>query len=186
MIAYFARRIIRYVVFATLGLASGSALAGTLTLTGNLQPPAPTMPVVFIAPPLCGVQGITPVTYRLYPIHVSQAGVYTFDLTFPAGSPSFYLYENSFDPNNGAVNCVQADNAVPKQIVYPMNPGTTYYLVVFDDAFAQDSTAFSVAINGPGNIAMSVPIPTIDEWGMIILSSLLALGAVIAIRRRRQ
>jgi hypothetical protein len=30
------------------------------------------------------------------------------------------------------------------------------------------------------------PIPTLTEWGMIILSSLLALGAAVSLRRQRQ
>jgi hypothetical protein len=30
------------------------------------------------------------------------------------------------------------------------------------------------------------PIPTLSEWGVILLSTLLALGAIVSIRRRRQ
>ena len=187
MITLYARKALRCILFVTVGLVSGSALAGTITLTGNLQPPTPTMPVVTIAPPLCGAQGVFPVTYRRFPIHVTEAGAYTMDLTFPAGSPSFYLYEGSFNPGDGATNCVQADNAAPKQIVYPLNPGTDYFVVVFDDAFAQDGGAFTVTINGPGNILAGLsPIPTLSEWGMIILSTLLALGAIVMIRRRQR
>ena len=35
-------------------------------------------------------------------------------------------------------------------------------------------------------VASPTSIPTLSQWGMIMLSSLLALGAVISLRRRRQ
>lgn len=187
MITLYARKALRCILFAAVGLMSGSALAGTITFTGDLQPPSPTMPVVTIAPPLCGAQGVFPVTYRRFPIHVTQSGSYTMDLTFPAGAPSFYLHEGSFNPAASLSTCVQADNAAPKQIVFNLNVGTDYFVVVFDDSFAQDTGAFTVTINGPGNILVGLsPIPTLSEWGLIILSTLLALGAIVSIRRRRQ
>lgn len=187
MISQLARKALRCILFATVGLVSGSALAGTLTLTGDLQPPTPTMPVVFIASPLCTGQGAAPVTYRRFPIHVTQSGVYTMDLTFPAGSPSFYLHEGSFNPAASFSTCVQADNSVPKQIVFTLNPGTDYFLVVIDDTIAQNSGAFTVTINGPGNILAGLsPIPTLSQWGMILLSILLAAAAIVTIRRRQQ
>ncbi len=187
MFTLYARKALRGILLATVGLMAGSALAGTLTFSGDLQPPSPTMPVVFIAPPLCTGQGATPVTYRRFPIHVTEAGVYTMDLTFPAGSPSIYLFEGSFNPAAAFPTCVQADNSAPKQIVFNLNVGTDYFVVVFDDSFAQDSGAFSVTINGPGNILAGIsPIPTLSEWGVILLSTLLALGAIVSIRRRRQ
>lgn len=187
MFTLYARKTLRCILFATVGLMTGSALAGSLTFNGNLQPPTPTMPVVFIASPLCTGQGVFPVTYRRFPIHVTQSGSYTMDLTFPAGAPSFYLHEGSFNPAASFSTCVQADNSVPKQIVFNLNVGTDYFVVVFDDSVAQDSAAFSVTINGPGNILAGVSnIPTLSEWGLIILSTLLALGAIVSIRRRRQ
>jgi hypothetical protein len=187
MITLYARKALRSILFAAVGLMAGSALAGSLTFNGNLQPPTPTMPVVFIAGSLCTGQGVAPVTYRRYPIHVTEAGVYTMDLNYAAGGPSFYLFEGSFNPAAAFPTCVQADNSAPEQIVFNLNPGTDYFVVVFDDTFAQDSGAFSVTINGPGNILAGLtPIPTLSEWGVILLSTLLALGAIVSIRRRRQ
>ena len=187
MITHLARKALRSILFVTVGLVSGSALAGTLTLSGNLQPGTPTMPVVTIASPLCGAQGVFPVTYRRLPIHVTAAGAYTLNLTSNTGNASFYLYENSFSPSDGATNCVQADNAAPKQIVFALNPGTDYFVVVIDDSFAQDTATFSVAISGPGDILAGLePVPTLSQWGMIILSTLLALGAIVTIRRRQR
>lgn len=187
MILHLSRHAFRYIMFATIGLVSGSALAGTITFNGNLQPPTPTMPVVFIASPLCTGQGAAPVTYRSFPVHVTQSGVYTMDLTYPAGNASFYLFEGSFNPAAAFPTCVQADNSAPEQIVFNLNVGTDYFVVVFDDALAQDTGAFSLVINGPGNILTGLsPIPTLSEWGVIILSTLLALGAIVTIRRRQQ
>ena len=182
-----ARKALRSILFVMVGLGSGSALAGTLTLSGNLQPPTPTMDIVTIVPPVCGAPVGFFGTYRRFPIHVTAAGAYTMDLTFPAGNPSFYLYEGTFSPSDGATNCVQADNGAPKQIVFALNPGTDYFVVVIDDTFAQDSGAFTVTINGPGDILAGLePVPTLSQWGMIILSTLLALGAIVAIRRRQR
>lgn len=43
--------------------------------------------------------------------------------------------------------------------------------------------AFATGVTPP---AAPTPVPTLSEWGMIVLSSLLALGAVITLRRQRQ
>lgn len=40
--------------------------------------------------------------------------------------------------------------------------------------------------NGPAASAAPTSIPTLSEWGMIMLSSLLALGTILTLRRQRQ
>ena len=186
MITHLARHAFRYILFATIGLLSGTALAGTVTLTGNLQPPTPTMPVVIIAPPLCSSQGVTPVTYRVYPVSVTQTGIYTIDSTSVVGDTAIYLYEGAFDPANGMTNCVQADNAAPNQIVFTLNAGTSYNVVIIDDTFAQTVDVFTLVISGPGGILVGRNVPTLSQWGMIILSTLLVLAAIVTIRRRQR
>ena len=183
MITRLARKALRSILFVMVGLGSGSALAATVTINGNLQPPSPTMPVVFIASPLCTGQGVAPVTYRVYPVHVTQSGIYTIDSTSVVGDTAIYLHEGSFDPAASFPTCVQADNAAPNQIVFNMNAGTDYFVVVIDDTFAQNTGLFTVVISGPGGILVGTQIPTLSQWGMIILSTLLALGAIVAIRR---
>jgi hypothetical protein len=46
--------------------------------------------------------------------------------------------------------------------------------------------AITVTDNTPGVLPTVTPVPTLSEWGMILLSSLLALGTIIALRRKRQ
>jgi hypothetical protein len=40
--------------------------------------------------------------------------------------------------------------------------------------------------NGPAASAAPTSIPTLSEWGMIVLSTLLALGTILTLRRQRQ
>ena len=55
---------------------------------------------------------------------------------------------------------------------------------------ADDSNGLHFILGGgasSGFVAADIgPIPTLSEWGMIILSSLLALGTIITLRRQRQ
>ena len=172
---------------AFFGLIPGLTLAGTLAVIGNLQPGAPKMPVVYVTPPLCAGRGSTLVTYRVYPLTVSVTGSYTFDLSYPSGNASFYLYEGSFDPANGTAHCVQAANVAPKQLVFTASAANAYNLVVVDDTLGQTSGSFSVNISGPGNISQSngeqlEPVPTLSPALGGLLSLCLAL---IGMRRRR-
>jgi hypothetical protein len=129
--------------------------AGTATLSGVLDASDPTMPVVFITPPNCAGQGVTPVHYEATVFSVGTTGVYTLSLTStgPINEfASFYLYAGSFDPGNGMANCVAADNSTPKQIAYNLVQNSTYYVVVIDDQFSQPGGNYTVQFSGPGNI----------------------------------
>jgi T5SS/PEP-CTERM-associated repeat protein/autotransporter-associated beta strand protein len=52
--------------------------------------------------------------------------------------------------------------------------------------FTASLSGNSQAVNLVANIAPAVSIPSLSEWGMFFLSSLLAFGAVISLRRQRQ
>jgi T5SS/PEP-CTERM-associated repeat protein len=52
--------------------------------------------------------------------------------------------------------------------------------------FTASLSGNSRAVNLVANIAPAVSIPSLSEWGMFFLSSLLAFGAVISLRRQRQ
>ncbi len=52
-------------------------------------------------------------------------------------------------------------------------------------SFTSDSKTFMGALISSSGTATSVPIPTLSQWGMIILSGLMVLGALIVIRRQR-
>lgn len=59
-----------------------------------------------------------------------------------------------------------------------------------DNQLGDDTGADGVIVDagGPGNAAAAVvatPIPTLTEWGMMLLSGLMALGSMLTLRRRR-
>ncbi len=107
------------------------------------------MPVVFISPPNCAGQGVTPVHYEATMFSVGTTGVYTLGLTSPGDFASYYLYAGSFDPSNGMGNCIAADNSTPKQIIYSLTQGRHFLLVVVDDDFSQSGWQLHSAVQWP-------------------------------------
>ncbi len=75
-------------------------------------------------------------------------------------------------------NCVAADNTTPRQIVYSLAQGTAYYVVVFDDQFAQPGGNYTVKFSGPGDIYIGgiaapgcdvlLPIPSTAVGGTFV------------------
>jgi hypothetical protein len=147
-------------------LSIPAASAGSATVSGILGAGDPSMPVVFISPPNCTGQGVAPVQYEATRFTVDTDGTYTLSLTSAGNFASLYLYAGSFDPTNGTANCVAGDNSAPKGITFGLTAGTAYFVVAFDDTFAQTGGAYSVAISGPGAISLGeagcdvlMPIP---------------------------
>lgn len=138
-------------------LAVLPAEAGSASRTGVIDASDPTMPVVFISPPNCSGQGVFPVHYESILFSVGTSGTYTLDLTSTGEFASLYLYQGSFDPANGMANCIAGDNFSPKQVVYNLAQGTAYYVVVFDDQFAQAGGDYTVQFSGPGDIFFGGP-----------------------------
>ncbi len=139
----------------SLTVSTFTAAAATVGVTGTIDSGDPTMPVVFISSPNCLGLGFVNIHYETYTVFVDTAGVYSFDLTSTGEFASIYLYEGSFDPANGTVNCVAADNSSPINVTYPLTVGTPYIVVVFDDTFEQTGGDYSLTISGPGNISFS-------------------------------
>lgn len=158
MNTYFLRRVIGVGLLFLLGIGSASAQA----VSGNLQPPTPKMPVVFIVTPNCSSQGATPVTYRVHALSVAASGSYTISVSYPSGDVAFYVYQGSFDPNNGLANCIAATNSgsSPKSLTVPLTAGTPYFVVPFDDRLQQDSGAYTLAVSGPSAVGIDGPAPT--------------------------
>jgi len=156
------------------------ASAGTVNFSGTLDGSDPTMPVVFISPPVCTGQGATLVAYESKQFTVDTAGVYTFSLTL-TGNLSMYLFAGSFNPAAAFPTCVAADNADPIEFSYGLVPGTTYFAVVFDDSFTQDGGTYTATISGPGNILLGgaaggpgpdmIPLPPTAVVGAFVVST---------------
>jgi hypothetical protein len=155
-------------------LIVGAGVAGALSLnfTGTLSDEDPTMGVVTIVPPNCTTQGTFAVHYEVIEFPHRVPGTYQFTLTSTgstgtANFASAYLYEGSFDPANGAENCVAGDNdGNPKTITYDFLPNTTYFLVVFDDTFTQDGGDYEVVVEAPDPPADTVGLvdPATGTW----------------------
>jgi hypothetical protein len=143
----------------SLGLGSASAL--TTTYTGTIDSTDPEMEVVTISPPNCGTQASTLVHYEVIEIPDPIGGPHVFSMTSTDGFASLYLYEGSFDPENGAENCVAGDNgADPVGFEYELLDGTPYFVVVFDDQFAQTGGSYELVIDSPDP---PPTVPTTEE-----------------------
>src|SRR5262245_49860461 len=77
-------------------------------LYGALEPADPTMTAVEINDPHCGAQSGIAVLYDTWRINTSASIDLTLSLSSVANRAAFYLYSPTFDPANGAVNCIGA------------------------------------------------------------------------------
>jgi hypothetical protein len=137
------------VVSQAVGVGPAGAL--TTTYTGAINAADPTMPVVAISTPTCTTQLVTPVHYEVTELDDIITGTHTFTLTStPDGFASIYIYENSFDPNDGVTNCIAASNAAdPIVLTLELTEGTTYFVVVFDDQFTQVGGDYELVVESP-------------------------------------
>ena len=99
----------------------------------------------------------------------------------------------TFTANPGDALQVTVVDTAP--ICYGINPlyltlvGAGGGVTVLDPVgvqFCGETSAAGEFYNKTFTVPGPVTIPTLSEWGMIILSSLLAFGAVFALHRRRQ
>ena len=119
-----------------------------------------------------------------------------------------YTDQDSLSGLGGGTVCVVADTANPGachwtlrtlgsgEIAYVSNGqiGPTSAWASWTDTSAGGAGAYNAALrnfafgSGAGPVVPLAPasIPTLSEWGMIILSSLLALGTILTLRRQRQ
>jgi hypothetical protein len=68
-----------------------------------------------------------------------------------------------------------------------VNSSTSITAHFFDGQLGDDTGVDGIIVDqgGPGQALGPVAIPTMTEWGMIILIGLLGIGAVYYLRRRR-
>jgi hypothetical protein len=169
------RRLTRFVlVLAMVGpalmMGTGTSNALTATYTGTITTADPTMPVVLITTPVCVSQAVFPVHYQVIEFPHPLPGTHSFSMTSTNGFASAYLYEGSFDPSNPLENCVAADNgADPIEITYDFLRGTPYFLVVFDDQFAQAGGDYEVVeqIPDPDPHTVGLVNPASGEWHLL-------------------
>jgi hypothetical protein len=143
------------VILTLLLLPVGPAFAGSASLSGTLTPGGATMPVVFISTPNCTGQGAAQVLYAQHKVTVDTTGVYDFSVSSPGGFASMYIMSASFNPANGFPACLAGDNSGnPVTLSLNLTAGTTYYVIPFDDTFAQAGGSYTLTISGPGSVAL--------------------------------
>ncbi len=124
-----------------LGAHDGSLVgAPSFGLSGRIGPSDDAMPVVFISTPNCTAQGSSPVHYQVVPFFVETEGVYRLTLQSSNNDASFYVYQDSFDPEDALTNCVAGSNtsvADRKSVEVSLTAGGPHYMVVFNDDIDQ-------------------------------------------------
>jgi hypothetical protein len=115
----------------------------------------------------------------------------TVTVTYPTALPSGTVYWK-YGPSPAGYNCSGSACATPHWYVMPATiAGNTATFTIVDGGVGDDDLAANGVIvdaGGPGVSALSpsVPIPTTTEWGLMLLSLLLALAAWGESRRSRR
>lgn|GEM_PF-1012804 len=143
-------------------LAVNAVYAGSLAFSGTFDGD-PTMPVVSIATPNCTSQGATPVRYDAYLFTVTATGLYNFSVasTGAFGTlASIYIMDSGFNPAAAFPNCIAgSNNGNPPGTPTTLNnvnltADTEYYIVIFDDTFAQTTPGYNFSANGVGDFVL--------------------------------
>lgn len=144
--------------------------AGFIRTTGDPKSP-PDLPAGYTFP-----QGLFDFTLT------GGGGSATVTITYPPGTtfPPGTVYWK-YGPTSG--------NHAPHWYQFPgaVIAGNTITLTLPDGDLGDDDYTANGTITDPGGPGVSgaTGIPTLSEWGMIVLSSLLMLGALVPLRRRR-
>ncbi len=142
-------------VFLLLMLVVSAASAdNSSNISGTIDGSDPTMPVVFISPPHCNGQGAVQLRYEAVPLHVDVSGQYVFTLGSTNNNAVFYLYIDSFDPLDGVLHCLAADNTYPFEIDQYLTTVHSYVLVMVDDHGTLPEVNYNVLAEGPGNVIL--------------------------------
>lgn len=193
----------------TLMLSVSPVLAGTATVTGS--PLATSSTVPNIAPP--GIQNTTfntnnigPFNYAVFTFTVDQAGIYTATSRTPIFQNTTFFLKGIFTPGTPTPTLltnflvsVYSGNAAPLHTAtfdgtgLNLVPGQQYSaLVAFNENTPTPIDAVTLTITGPGCIAIgantcsAASVPTISEWTMMILLTLLGMTGFYQIRRYKK
>lgn len=146
------------IALLAVSIATSTVFAGSLAFSGTFAGD-PTMPVVSISTPNCAAQGVTPVRYDAFLFTVTQTGAYNFSAATTGGAgtlASIYIMNSGFNPAAALGNCIAGSNNGSPTTLNGVNltAGTQYYLVIFDDTFAQLTPGYNFSANGVGDIVL--------------------------------
>jgi len=149
--------------------------SGFIPTTGNAKSP-PTLPAGYSFP-----HGLLDFTLTGGSAGSNATIVITYGTALPAGTVYW-----KYGPTS--------TNSIPHWYQMPSNQVTfspdrkTITLTIQDNGLGDDAyTTDSVIVDqgGPGAPVVVTSIPTLSQWGIFILSSVLALGALVTLRRQR-
>ncbi len=174
--------------------AGVSALVGTgtfdgteLTMDNRLFRDA----VPSVCEPMKGFPGVIAGTYA-YRTHTyynngpAQCVTVSFDVGTCDTNVHLTAYAGSFNPADLSQNYLGDVGSSTTQSFSFMAPANSAVILMAQDnngAAARCTYNFTSDQLSASSVAPA-PIPTLSEWGMIILSSLMALGAFVTLRRR--
>lgn len=174
--------------------ATGTFPPGQQTRTTNITGPANFQQTTFT-----GTSG--PWNYVMYPFTVNASGNYTASSTTATSVNTTWFVRGIFSPNPAALSTPLADHIVavlaggggpPFTGTFtsvPLVAGQQYTMLVAYNVGSVPGELSTVTINGPGCVAIGInrcseSIPTLSEWGLLIMSAVMALAGVVTIRRR--
>ena len=164
------------------------------TQTANIPSPPNTQVNTFT-----GTSG--PWNYVLYPFTVSASGTYTATSATARVVNTTWVVKGNFVPGvpmgtpladhfAGVLGTAGSNPYTGTFTNLPLVAGQQYTMVVAYDIGTVAGDLSTVAINGPGCIALggavcsAASIPTLSEWGVLAMALLLAIAGVFIIRRR--
>lgn len=114
----------------------------------------------------------------------------TLTITYPSVLPAGTVYWK-YGPSPAGYNCSGAACSVPHWYIMPaaqaVIAGNTVVLTIVDGGVGDDDLSANGTIvdqGGPGFPGGAAAIPTLSEWGLILLSGLMAWFGLAATRRR--
>jgi len=87
-----------------------------------------------------------------------------------------------YKENNGSYSVYPTTAIGANSVTFSLTDGGAGDADGVADGNIHDPSGFGV---GPVSVAAAAPIPTLSEWGMIFLSSLVAMFGMTQVRRRR-
>jgi hypothetical protein len=171
-------------------LFSGTTFTGTGTATAVLAGGGPTCSfgtTAFVGPPVAPPAGVTFPDGLFDFTATGCVGTITVTVTFPtAFAPGAQYWKYGPTPPANPANWYTLSPGVPNNLVLAGNTAT---FTITDGARGDDDLTVNGTIvdqGGPGVLADPVVVPTLGEWGAWILSALMLLGLVGAIRPARK
>ncbi len=188
-------RILKAIALASMFTFAAFAAADSVTYTGNTETsadgswmhPDADFAMLDADTTLYSVQAFTVSEDGMYDISSAQ-GMNDAGTQFDG---MIFVYANAFDPSNGLLNGIAADDDGPSGagsseiLDLSLTAGTTYYLVTTgftseDTVFGAASGPFSNTISGDGDIDLAAPVP-LPAAVWLMISGLAGLGLI---RRR--